>query len=88
MIDPTKVDFNQLPKKYCDGAVGAYGKEIFSFAIVSGNNLDAFATSPQTMKSIAKWMDAQIQNYENQYGEISMTPPELQSPIQAADLGK
>lgn len=88
MIDPTKVDFNQLPKKYCDGAVGAYGKEIFSFAIVSGNNLDTFATSPQTMKSIAKWMNVQIQNYEKQYGEISMTPQELQSPIQAADLGK
>ena len=88
MIDPTKIDLNQLPKKFCDGAVGAYGKEIFSFAITSGNNLDPFATTPQVMKSIAIWMNSQVQNYEKQFGEIDMTPPKIQSPIQMADLGK
>lgn len=88
MIDPAKIDFNQLPKKYCEGAVGAYGKEVFSFAIVSGNNLDTFATNPKTMKHIALWMNTQVQSYEKQFGEIDMTQPELQSPIQAADLEK
>jgi len=33
MIDPKKVDMNQLPKKFIDGAIGAHGKEIFSFAL-------------------------------------------------------
>jgi len=88
MIDPTKIDMNQLPKKFCDGAIGTYGKELFSFAFTSGNNLDSFATTPQTMKSIATWINAQIQNYEKQFGEIDMTPPQIQSPIQMADLGK
>ncbi len=88
MIDPTKIDINQLPKKFCDGAVGAYGKELFSFALTSGNNLDSFATTPQVMKSIAMWMNAQVQNYEKQFGVIDMTPPQIQSPIQMADLGK
>lgn len=86
MIDPKKIDFNQLPKKFCDGAVGAYGKEIFSFALTSGDNMDSFATTPQVMKSIALWAQGQVQNYEKQFGEIDMTPPDIQSPIQVADL--
>lgn len=86
MIDPTKVDFNQLPKKFCDGALGAHGKDLFSFAITSGNSLDSFATTPQIMKSMAIWMSDQIKNYEKMFGEIDMTPPKIQSPIQMADL--
>lgn len=88
MIDPTKIDMNQLPKKFCDGAIGAYSKEFFSFALTSGNNLDSFATTPQIMKSIAIWVNAQVENYEKQHGVIDMTPPQIQSPIQMADLGK
>lgn len=88
MIDPKKIDMNQLPKKLCDGAIGTYGKEVFFFAITSGNNLDSFAATPQIMKSIAVWLDSQVQNYEKQFGVIDMTPPQIQSPIQAADLEK
>jgi len=88
MIDPTKIDINELPKKFCDGAIGAYGKELFSFALSSGNNLDSFATTPQIMKSITMWMNEQVQNYEKQFGEIDMTPPQIQSPIQRTDLNK
>ncbi|HTE48908.1 MAG TPA: hypothetical protein VK675_03320 [Candidatus Paceibacterota bacterium] len=88
MIDPKKVNMNELPKKFCDGAIGAYGKEIFSFALTSGNNLDPFAATPQVMKSIAMWINGQIQNYEKQFGVIDMTPPQIQSPIQMADLKK
>lgn len=86
MIDPTKINLNELPKKLCDGAIGAYGKEFFSFVLTSGNNLDSFASTPQIMKSISIWMDTQIQNYEKQFGEINMAPPQIQSPIQIADL--
>lgn len=79
---------NQLPKKFCDGAIGAHGKELFSFALTSGNNLDSFATTPQIMKSIALWMNAQIKKYEESFGVIDMTPPQISSPIQMADLKK
>jgi hypothetical protein len=88
MIDPVKVDMNQLPKKFVDGALGAFGKEFFSFAFTSGNALDAFATTPQVMKSIADWMSAQVASYEKQFGEIDMNPPSVQSPIQMSDLNK
>ena len=88
MIDPQKININELPKKLCDGAIGGFNKEIFSFSLTSGNNLDSFAATPQIMKSIAVWMNGQIQNYEKQFGEIDLAPPQIQSPIQAADLGK
>jgi len=86
MIDPTKVDINQLPKKFCDGAIGAHTKEIFYFTLTSGNNLDSFATTPQVMKSITNWIGGQVKKYEETFGEIDMTPPQIQSPIQMADL--
>jgi len=86
MIDPTKVDINQLPKKFCDGALGTYGKESFAFVMTSGNNLDTYATTPQIMKSIAFWMTSQVESYEKQFGPIDMNPPQIQSPIQMADL--
>ncbi|MFZ2048768.1 MAG: hypothetical protein WAV25_00475 [Minisyncoccia bacterium] len=86
MIDPTKLDLNQLPKKFCDGAIGAYGKDLFTFVLTSGNNLDSFATTPQVMKSISIWMNGQIEDYEKKFGVIDMTPPSIQSPIQIADL--
>jgi hypothetical protein len=88
MIDPKKININELPKKLCDGAIGGWNKEIFSFALTSGNSLDSFAATPQVMKSIAVWISGQIQNYEKQFGEIDINPPQIQSPIQAADLGK
>ena len=88
MIDPKKVNMNQLPKKFVDGAIGAYGREFFSFSMTSGNNLDSFATTPQIMKSIAKWMNKQVEGYEGKFGEIDMTPPKVVSPIQISDLGK
>ncbi len=86
MIDPKKVDMNQLPKKFIDGALGSFGKEGFSFALSSGNNLDPYMTTPMTMKSIATWMNGQVENYEKQFGVIDMTPPSIVSPLQASDL--
>ncbi|MDB5204856.1 MAG: hypothetical protein JWP09_884 [Candidatus Taylorbacteria bacterium] len=88
MIDPNKINLSELPKKLCDGAIGAFGKEYFSFVLTSGNNLDSYAATPKIMKSVSVWMSAQIQNYEKQFGEIDMTPSPIQSPIQMADLKK
>lgn len=86
MIDPTKVDFNMLPKKFCDGALGAFNKEAVIFSLASGNNLDSFATTPKIAKSIATFFNQQIENYEKQFGPIDMTAPEIPSPFQSADF--
>jgi hypothetical protein len=87
MIDPQKVDFNQLPKKFCDGAVGAFKKDLFFFAMTSGNNVDVFATTPRIMKDIAIFLNKHIENYEKQFGTIDMSIPDIPSPIQVSDLG-
>lgn len=86
MIDPNKVNMNELPKKFCDGAMGSYGRDVFAFAITSGNTLDSFATTPQTMKSIALWMANQVKDYEAKFGPIDMTPPQIVSPLQISDI--
>ena len=87
MIDPKTLDINKLPKKFVDGAIGAHGKEGFSFVLTSGNDLHSFMTTPTTMKSILEWMVKQIESYEKQFGAIDMTPPAVVSPLQASDLG-
>ena len=67
MIDPKKIDINQLPKKFCDGAIGSHAKEVFYFTFTSGNNLDSYAATPQTMKSISLWIQGQVQKYEQTF---------------------
>lgn len=90
MIDPKQVNItqllNQVPKKFCDGAIGGHNKDSFSFGLTSGNSVDAYATTPQIMKSISIWLGKQIEDYEKTFGVIDMTPPQIQSPIQMADL--
>ncbi len=86
MIDPTKVNINDLPKKFADGALGAFGKGVFFFSVTSGNMLDSFSTTPHIMKSISMWMNEQVKKYEEAYGEIDMNPSEIISPLKITDL--
>ncbi len=86
MIDPTKININELPKKFCDGAFGTYGKEFFAVTLTSGNALDSFAITPHIMKSISEWMSEQVASYEKQFGKIDLSPTEIVSPIQINDF--
>ncbi|MDE2031178.1 MAG: hypothetical protein KGI58_02905 [Patescibacteria group bacterium] len=88
MIDPQKIDFNQLPKKFGDGAIGAFNKDVFYFGITSGNNLDVYATTPRVMKDIAIFFNKHIENYEKQFGVIDMSAPLIPSPLHSSDLKK
>jgi hypothetical protein len=86
MIDPKNIDLNKLPKKLCDGALGGHNKEIFTFALTSGNHLDSFAATPTVMKSISVWVAEQVATYERKYGTIDVKPQDIESPIQPSDL--
>ncbi len=88
MIDPKTIDLNQVPKKFCDGAIGGFNKETFIIVPTSGTELMPLITTPQIAKSIAIWLLNNVQEYEKQFGEIDMIPPQIQSPIQIADLNK
>jgi hypothetical protein len=86
MVDPQKVDFNQMPKKFCDGAIGAFNKDTFFLALTSGNNLDAFATTPKLLKDISIFLNKNVENYEKQFGVIDMSLPQIISPFQTSNL--
>ncbi len=87
MIDPKKIRIDELPKKLVDGALGAHNKEVFMFTLMSGNQLDSFAATPRTMKSIYEWMKGQVESYEQKHGVIEISRG-LTSPIQPSDLSK
>jgi hypothetical protein len=87
MIDPKKINFNQVPKKFCDGALGSFNKDSFFIGLTSGNNLDSFAMTPRIMKSISIFFTKHVENYEKQFGEIDMSAPPILSPLQKTDLG-
>jgi len=86
MIDHKKVNFDQIPKKFADGAIGAMTKDSIFVGFTSGQNVDMFASSPRVMKSISQFLKRHIENYETNFGEIDMTPPPIPSPIQSSDL--
>jgi hypothetical protein len=82
------ININDLPKKFCEQSFGAFSKEAFIVSLISGKNLDTYAMTPQTMKSISEWMANQVKSYETKHGVIDMTPESVQSPIQSNDLNK
>ncbi|MBP6911575.1 MAG: hypothetical protein KBB88_00010 [Candidatus Pacebacteria bacterium] len=86
MVDPKNIDFNQLPKKFCDGALGAFNKDAIMFCITSGSSLEPYATTPQIAKNIAMFFSQQIDKYEEEFGKIDSTVPSIRSPLQASDL--
>ena len=85
--DPKKIDMNKLPKQLADGALGSFGKNIFAFAITSGDRLTPFATTPPVMKEIARWFNSQIEAHEKRFGTIEPISTEIISPLQMSDLG-
>lgn len=57
-------------KIFVDRMYGAIGKEIIAFSLSSGEDETNFVTTPLVFKSMAKWMNKQVENYEIKFGEI------------------
>lgn len=70
MIDLDKINFNKETKIHMDSLIGAVGEGVFVFSVVTGETLHTFAAVPYVMKSAVKWMNEQIKEYEEQFGEI------------------
>lgn len=86
MIDPKQIDIMTIPKAFCDGAFGNFGKDFVVFCVTSGDKIDAFATTPAVAKSISVWLSKLIAQYEEHHGTIDMKPTKIISPIQFSDL--
>ena len=87
MVDIKKVNFNDLQKVLCDGAICAYYKDLFYIGLTSGSTIHTFACTPQMFKSISVFMEKNVKNYEKGYGEIDMKIAPVISPLQMDDLG-
>lgn len=88
MIDVQNVNLNNVPKKFLDGAIGAYGKNIFMVSFTLGNMADSYATIPPVMKDVARFLSKLVEEYEKAYGPIDMAIPEVISPFKFDDFKK
>ncbi len=83
MIDPTKVNINDIPKQFIDAGLAAHTKEFFYVILGSGNALNGFATSPSQFKALANMMSKNLELFEQKYGIIVQNDKEpIISPIQ------
>lgn len=81
------MDFNQVPKQFCDDVTVGFRDDTFAVVLRSGNTGHAFAFSPEHTKRLAQYLTYQVEQYEKKYQEIdAVWSPNIQSPIQPDDL--
>lgn len=83
------MDLNKIPKQFCENVHMGYSKEAFMLALISGQNIAAFALTPQHAKRLLLSLEYNLQEFEKNFGEIKTEwMPGVQSPIQMIDLNK
>lgn len=85
MVD---MDITKLPKQLCENIAINFTDEYFAMALISGEDVRAYALTPAHMKRLAQYAAFQVAEYEKRNGSIAAewklgTP----SPIQTNDLG-
>ncbi len=82
-------DNNREPKLYCDNVSVSFGPEIFGMSFFAGEDVEAYAFSPQHAKRFSKLLHYYVQKYEEQHGPILADwSPSVPSPIQRTVLPK
>lgn len=83
------MDFNKIPKQFCENINIGVSSEFFALALQSGQNLSAFALTPEHAKRLAQSLAYHVSEFEKQFGDIKTDwAPGVQSPIQMIDLKK
>ncbi|HUY62620.1 MAG TPA: DUF3467 domain-containing protein [Candidatus Paceibacterota bacterium] len=81
------MDFNKIPKQFCDNVVAGHTQEHFVVLMTVGENATAYAFTPQHMKRLLQSLGHQVAEYEKQFGPINATwSPGIESPIQTKDI--
>jgi len=81
------MDWNKLPKQFCDRTACAFADESFFVVMMAGTSGTAYAMNPKHAKAFLKSLQHNIDKYEKQFGEIeSDWQPGVKSPIQPSDL--
>lgn len=81
------MDFNKVPKQFCENITVAFSQEFFVMGMLTGESGVMYALSPQHMKRLSQYLAHQIADYEKQFGAINAEwVPGIQSPIQTKDI--
>ena len=81
------MDFNKIPKQFCDNVVAGHSQENFVMLLSVGENATAYALSPAHMKRLAQSLAHQVEEYEKNFGPINAKwSPGIESPIQSKDI--
>ena len=81
------MDFEKIPKQFCENVVAGHTQENFVIIMSVGGNAAAYALSPQHMKRVVQSLSHQLSEYEQKFGTIDAKwSPGIESPLQSKDI--
>ena len=81
------MDFNKIPKQFCDNMLTGHSKESFVLVMIAGETAQAYAFSPAHAKRVMQSLEHHVGEYERTFGEIDAKwTPGIESPIQTKDI--
>jgi hypothetical protein len=81
------MDFNKIPKQFCENVVVGHSEENFAVMMSVGETVNAYALTPKHMKRLVQSLSHQISEYEHKFGTIEAKwSPGIESPIQSKDI--
>ena len=81
------MDFNKIPKQFCENVVAGHSQENFVMLLSAGETATAYALTPQHMKRLVQSLSHQVAEYEQKFGVINAQwSPGIESPIQSKDI--
>ncbi|MEK7144514.1 MAG: DUF3467 domain-containing protein [Patescibacteria group bacterium] len=81
------MDFNKIPKQFCENVVAGHSQENFVMLMSVGETATAYALTPAHMKRLVQSLSHQVEEYEKKFGAIAAKwSPGIESPIQSKDI--
>ncbi len=81
------MDFNKIPKQFCDNVVAGHTNENFVLLLSVGEAATAYAFTPAHMKRLVQSLGHQVAEYEKAFGPIDAKwSPGIESPLQPKDI--
>ncbi len=81
------MDFNKIPKQFCENVVAGHSEESFVMIMSVGETAQAYALTPSHMKRLVQSIGHQVNEYEKKFGPIqAVWSPDIESPIQSKDI--
>ena len=81
------MDFNKIPKQFCENVVAGHSQENFVLLMHVGETMQAYALTPAHMKRLTQSLAHQVEEYEKSFGVINAKwSLGIESPIQSKDI--